>query len=78
MKNGFLLDGFPRTVGQAEALDQFLKDNGEKLDCVLLIDVSRDLILERITGRRVCESCGASYHIKFNPPKNNEKCSILW
>lgn len=75
-ENGFLLDGFPRTVSQAEALDQFLKDNGKELDCVLLIDVPNDFILERITGRRVCESCGASYHMKFNPPKDDERCNI--
>lgn len=75
-ENGFLLDGFPRTVSQAEALDRFLEDSNKKLDCVLLIDVSNDFILERITGRRVCESCGASYHIKNNPPKDYGKCDV--
>lgn len=74
-KNGYLLDGFPRTVSQAEALQEFLDGRKETLDCALLIDVPRDFILERMTGRRVCPSCGASYHIKFNPAKDG-KCEL--
>lgn len=74
--NGFLLDGFPRTVAQAEALDEFLNDTNVKLDTTLLIDVPREFILERMTGRRVCPSCGASYHVSFNPPKREGKCDI--
>ncbi len=74
--NGFLLDGFPRTVAQAEALDEFLKGINKELDVALLIKVPEEFILERMTGRRVCTSCGASYHIRFNPPKIEGKCDI--
>ncbi|ADK17107.1 MULTISPECIES: adenylate kinase [Clostridium] len=75
-KEGFLLDGFPRTVNQAEALDLFLNNKGQKIDTALLIDVPKELILERMTGRRVCPSCGASYHVKFNPTKVEGKCDV--
>ena len=75
-ERGYLLDGFPRTVLQAEALDKFLSDNGQKIDTALLIQVPKGFILDRMTGRRVCLSCGASYHIKYNPPKANGKCEI--
>ncbi|EJT6171918.1 adenylate kinase [Clostridium perfringens] len=75
-KNGYLLDGFPRTVHQAEALDNFLTEREESIDTALLIEVPKEFILERMTGRRVCPSCGASYHIKFNPPANNGKCDL--
>lgn len=72
---GYLLDGFPRTVSQAEALQEFINNNGETLDTALLIYVPRDFILERMTGRRVCPSCGASYHINFNPAMDG-KCEL--
>jgi len=74
-KQGYLLDGFPRTVSQAEALQDFLESRNESLDTALLIEVPIDFILERMTGRRVCPSCGASYHIKFNPAVNG-KCEL--
>jgi len=72
---GFLLDGFPRTLAQAEALDTTLKEMGIKLDAVININVPRQPILERLTGRRVCRNCGATYHIKYNPPKVEGKCN---
>ena len=75
-KNGYLLDGFPRTVHQAEAVDNFLTEREESIDTALLIEVPKEFILERMTGRRVCPSCGASYHIKFNPPTNDGKCDL--
>ena len=68
-KNGYLLDGFPRTIPQAEALKKLLADMGEKLDCVVNIDVPRDVILDRLTTRRTCTSCNAIYNVKSNPPK---------
>lgn len=74
--NGFLLDGFPRTVEQASALDDYLKAKGVQLDAVLLISVPSEFILDRMTGRRSCPSCGASYHIKYNPPIVYGKCDI--
>lgn len=74
-RSGYLLDGFPRTVSQAEALESFLQERNESLNTALLIDVPSDFILERMTGRRVCPSCGASYHIKFNPTVDG-KCEL--
>ena len=72
--NGFLLDGFPRTVSQAEALNKYLRSNNTSLDMVLLIDVPHEVVIERNTGRRLCSKCGASFHIKSNPPKVNNVC----
>lgn len=74
VKNGFLLDGFPRTIPQVEALDEFLKELGIKLDRVINIDVDKKVLIERITGRRVCKNCKASFHIAFNPPKVDSVC----
>jgi adenylate kinase len=73
-KNGFLLDGFPRTIFQAEKLDEFLAENGQKLDIVLNFKVSKEVLITRLTGRRVCKSCGASYHIVNMPPKKEGVC----
>lgn len=67
-QNGFLLDGFPRTVGQAEALDQVLGELGRRMDHVIHIEVPREELMVRLTGRRICKPCGASYHLAFNPP----------
>ena len=73
-KEGFLLDGFPRTIVQAEQLDKFLSDNGQKLDIVLNFKVRKDVLIERIAGRRVCKSCGASFHVVNVPPKKEGIC----
>ena len=75
-KEGYLLDGFPRTVEQATALEGFLANRGEKIDTALLIEVPSSFILERMTGRRVCPSCGASFHVKFNPTTLEGKCDL--
>ncbi|AXI07614.1 adenylate kinase [Oceanobacillus sp. 143] len=73
-KNGFLLDGFPRTIAQAEALQQLLSDLGESIDYVLHVDVPEEKLVERLTGRRICPTCGTAYHIEFNPPKVEGIC----
>lgn len=75
-KNGFLLDGFPRTVAQADALDGELKKLGYKLNYVININVDKDILVERAIGRRICKNCGATYHIKYNPPKQDGKCDL--
>lgn len=75
-KEGFLLDGFPRTVFQAESLDKFLNENGKSLNKVVNIKVDPDLLVERAVGRRICKSCGATYHIKYNPSKVEGVCDL--
>ncbi len=75
-KNGFLLDGFPRTVYQAEKLDEFLKACGQKLDKVLDLEVEETELMKRLTGRRVCKACGASFHVVNIPPKKEGVCDI--
>lgn len=72
--NGFLLDGFPRTVAQADALDKILVDLRMTLDGVLNIEVDEAKLLERLTGRRICRQCGATYHMVFNPPTTLNVC----
>ncbi|MDM5318567.1 adenylate kinase [Bacillus altitudinis] len=73
-EQGFLLDGFPRTVAQAEALEDILKDLGRTIDYVINIKVDKDALMERLTGRRICKNCGATYHLVFNPPTKENVC----
>ena len=73
-KKGFILDGFPRTLAQAKALDAMLEKIGTKLDQVVVVDVPDEVIVERITGRRSCKNCDAIYHVKFSPPKKDGIC----
>ncbi|MFC4389241.1 adenylate kinase [Gracilibacillus marinus] len=73
-EKGFLLDGFPRTIAQAEALDQLLNKMNKSLDYVLHVDVDTNELVERLTGRRICPTCGATYHVLFNPPKEEGVC----
>lgn len=73
-QEGFLLDGFPRTVAQADALDALLKDLGKELDYVLNIKVEKEELMTRLTGRWICKTCGATYHTVFNPPAVEGKC----
>ncbi len=73
-KDGFLLDGFPRTVQQADALDQILQELGVALDCVVNLEVDKELLLDRLTGRRVCRNCGATYHIANKAPAAEGIC----
>ena len=73
-KEGFLLDGFPRTVAQAVSLDSILDKNDDKLTKVINISVNPEILIERAVGRRVCKTCGMTYHVKFNPPKEEGIC----
>ena len=75
-KNGFILDGFPRTVAQADALEKILGELGKKISCVLNISVPAEYLIERAVGRRICKKCGATFHIKFNPPKAENICDV--
>ena len=71
---GFLLDGFPRTVPQAEALDSILAELNRPLEHTININVEKEELIARLSGRRICKSCGASYHLIFNPPAEEGKC----
>ncbi|WP_025324268.1 adenylate kinase [Deferrisoma camini] len=72
--NGFILDGFPRTVAQADALNRVLANLGQAIDHVVSIEVPDEELVERLTGRRTCRGCGAMYHVKFSPPKAQGVC----
>lgn len=74
--NGYLLDGFPRTVFQAEALKEYYHNKSENIDLVIFFEVERALIIARNTGRRICSICGKCYHINFTPPKLLDKCDF--
>ena len=71
---GFILDGFPRTIPQAQALDGVVKELGKDIRVVLSLEVDEKELLGRLTGRRTCTGCGAMYHIRFNPPKSDGAC----
>lgn len=73
--NGFILDGFPRTDNQAKILDEMLEREGVALDAIVLFDLADDLLMKRLTGRRVCKECGSTlHHMLFNPPKQDGVC----
>ena len=72
--NGFILDGFPRNFNQARELDLMLKANRQNIDMAILLDLPKQMILDRIAGRRYCANCGADYHLKFNPSSNGNYC----
>jgi adenylate kinase len=73
---GFMLDGFPRTTAQAEALLTILTKRGCHIDHVISIEVADEKLIKRLTGRRTCRNCGESYHVVFNPPKNGNRCDL--
>lgn len=75
-ENGFLLDGFPRTVPQAEALETTLSELDKNIDYVIHIEVAKEKLLSRLTGRRICKQCGATFHVEFNPPAAEGTCSV--
>ena len=75
-KNGYILDGFPRTIPQAEALYAALAKLGEKMDYAIDVDVPDENIVSRMSGRRACTGCGATYHIVYNPSKKGECCEV--
>lgn len=75
-KEGFMLDGFPRNLAQAEQLDDFLKQAAIELTKVINIEVDKELLVSRAVGRRICKSCGATFHVEFNPPKEVGVCDV--
>jgi len=75
-KKGFLLDGFPRTIDQAESLSQIMSELDREIDAVINIEVPEEELMNRLKGRRICEKCGTTYHLVFNPPKVDGICDI--
>lgn len=75
-RGGFLLDGFPRTIAQAEGLERLLKDLGQPLERVVYFDVAEPELIRRLTGRRVCRACGHSFHVVSNPPRRDGVCDL--
>ncbi len=75
-EGGFILDGFPRTVPQALALEEMLKAYNKQVDRVFLFDISEEVVVERLSGRLTCSQCGAVYHKKYNPPKQEGICDL--
>lgn len=73
-KNGFLLDGFPRNINQAEMLNNSLQRLHKSLTAVIALEVPDNEIIERLSGRRMCKQCGTSFHVKFQPPKQQNRC----
>ena len=73
-EKGFIFDGFPRTIAQADAFTEAVRDRGLRLDAVVSLEVPREILLERMTGRRVCRGCGAIYHVKYSPPEVAGRC----
>lgn len=74
--NGFILDGFPRSIEQAEGLDVILKEIDKEISAVLNIDIPEDILVDRMAYRKTCSSCGEKYNLKFKPPVNSDKCDI--
>lgn len=72
--SGWLLDGFPRTVGQAKGLDELLAETGSKIDTIVVLDATRDSVIERLSGRRTCTQCKTVYHVKYNRPRVDGVC----
>ncbi len=75
-EKGFVLDGFPRNLRQAEALTRWLEKKGLSVDLAIYLKVNKEELIRRLSSRRICEKCGAIYHLIFNPPKNDEICDI--
>ncbi len=76
LNKGYILDGFPRTVPQAEELDKLMKEMGQNLDAVLILEVQNEELVRRLTSRRICRTCGKSYHLIYNPPKVEGVCNV--